>query len=144
MKKVSVKFLSLTIVLCMMLGTVAYAENAILQTESMIQPRWTYISEVTTGLDISLAGKATCLTSVALYSSSNCTCRIEMILQQNDGTGWDDLKTWTISGGVDTDIEKGWYIASGYEYRVESHIYVYTTNDLLAEYAVTHSPTDSF
>lgn len=144
MKNVVVKILSLALVLCIMLGTAAYAEDSILQTESMIQPRWTYISEVATGLDISLAGKATCTTNVYLYSSSNCTCRIEMILQQNDGSGWDDLKTWSVSGGTNTHIEKGWYIESGYEYQVESHIYVYTANDLLAEYAVTYSPSGTF
>lgn len=144
MKKVTVKVLSFVLVVSMMLGTAVYAEDTVLQTENMIQPRWTYISEITTALDISLGGKATCTTSVYLYSSLNSTCTIEMILQQNDGSGWDDLKSWTISGGSDTDISKNWYIASGYEYRVESHIYVYTANNLLAEYAVTHSPTDSF
>lgn len=144
MRKIIVKILGIALVLCIVLGTAVYAEDTILRTANMIQPRWTYISYVATGLDISLAGKATCTTSVSLYSSSNCTCEIEMILQQNDGSGWDDLKSWTVSGGVDTDIEKSWYIESGYEYQVESHIYVYTANDLLAEYAVTYSPTDSF
>ena len=144
MKKVAAKSLSVALALCIVLGTAAYAENNVLQTENMIQPRWTYIAQVITGLDISLAGKATCSTSVALYSDSNCTCTIEMILQKNDGSGWDDIKSWTVSGGVDTHVSKAWYIESGYEYQVESHIYVYTANDLLAEYAVTHSPTDSF
>ena len=67
-----------------------------------------------------------------------------MILQQNDGSGWDDIKSWTVTGGVDTHVSKTWYIESGYEYQVESHIYVYTANDLLAEYAVTYSPSGTF
>lgn len=144
MKKTIVRILCFALVLCTVMGTVVYAENAVLQTSNMVQPRWTYIAEIITGLDISLAGKATCTTSVSLYMSSNCTCRIEMILQQNDGSGWADIKSWTVSGGVDTYVSKSWYLESGYEYQVESHIYVYDANNLLTEYAVTHSPVDSF
>lgn len=140
MKKKLIPFLSLAVVLCILLSTVAFATSE----KRVIQPRWTSISEIATGLDISLSGKATCYTSVALYSTSNCTCTIEMVLQQSDGSGWDDIKTWTVSGGRNTDIEKNWYVESGYEYQVESTTYVYDADGDLVETAVTHSPIDSF
>lgn len=134
------RILSLTVIVCILLSMASFAASQ----ESMIQPRWTYISEIGTGLDISLSGKATCYTSVALYSSPSCTCTIEMILQQSDGSGWSDIKTWTGSGGRNTDIEKSWYIESGYEYQVESTTYVYNSDGDLVETAVTYSPIDSF
>ena len=132
--------LSLTIILCLLMSTTLLAVNE----EYVIQPRWTNISQIATGLDIALSGKATCYTSVALYTSSNCTCTIEMVLQQSDGSGWDDIKSWSISGGTDTGFEKYWYIDSGYEYQVESTTYVYNADGDLVETAVTHSPIDSF
>jgi len=139
-KKKLLPILSLIMALCILLSTISFAANE----EYMIQPRWTYISEIATGLDISIYGKATCNTSVSLYASSNCTCTIEMTLLQSDGFGWDDIKTWTVSGDRTTDIEKNWYVDSGYEYMVESTTYVYDSNGNLVESATTTSPIDSF
>ena len=54
MKKKYLSVLGLVITLCILLNTITFAAN----TEYVMQPRWTNIAEIATGLDISLSGKA--------------------------------------------------------------------------------------
>ena len=134
------KTLKITISLALVLALLSISVLATAE-ENAIMPRYANIVGIMTGLDISINGKATCGTSVTLYPSSNCTCTVEMTLQQNDGSGWDDLKTWTVAGGEDVFIEKYRYVDSGYDYRVESVTFVYNSTGNLVETATTHSPT---
>ena len=114
------------------------------QPENAITPRYTYISSIITGLSISSAGKAACTTSVTLYSSTH-DCKIDMVLQRDDGSGWDDVKSWTITDdGPDIDIEEIWYVVPGYDYQVESTLYVYNANGRLIETTTTTSPIKSY
>lgn len=138
MKKAFKTVVGLILILAL-LGTSVFAGTAS-DNDTHIMPRFNNIANITTCLDITINGKAICATSVSLYSSANCTCTIEMTLQQDDGSGWDDLRTWTISGGNNTDIEKYRYVDSGYDYRVESVTFVYNSDGDLVETATTHSP----
>ena len=144
MKRHIKKWLSLLLALCL-LSTTAFAANGTSE-DSIVQPRYNYISTVAVGLSISLAGKATCDTGVTLYSASH-SAEITMVLYRSDddGDSWDDVKTWTYTGpGRSVDLTKYWYVTSGYDYIVQSWVYVYDADGELIETTATTSPVKSY
>ena len=139
MKKSLRKLISLFMALCLMSTAVA-AADLYEQSGNEIMPRYTYIQSIATGLGISTSGKASCYTSITLYNYTH-SCKVNMVLQRNDGTGWDDVRSWTLTDdGVNIDIIGEWYVAPGYDYQVESTMYVYNANGRLIETTTTYSP----
>lgn len=130
------KMLLCGLLVCCLISTAVFAESAV--TETSITPRYTYIASIGTNIGISLSGKATCYTGVTLYEETH-SCTLEMILQKDDGTGWDDVKKWTASDGWDLDLEEIWYVTSGYEYRTKNTIRVYNASGRLIETVTTYS-----
>lgn len=105
-----------------------------------VQPRFTYIIEVSVGLGIEPDGYSTCDTGLTLYETTH-SAKINMTLQRNDGSGWEDVKTWSITDdGPNADLTKHWYVISGYDYRVKSTVYVYNANDRVIEITTEYSP----
>jgi len=110
------------------------------ENEGGIMPRYTYVAEIIMGFDIAGDGKSYCSTGVTLHSNSY-TCTLEMTLQRYEDGDWEDVKTWSTSGGQDVDIEKFWYVVSGYEYRTSNVVRVYNTNGHLVETVTVESHT---
>ena len=137
MKKHSKTCLSLLLVLCLLSMNVFAASG--------VKPRYNYISDVAVGLSISLTGKAMCDTGVTLYSTSN-SAEITMVLyRSDDGSSWDEVKTWTYTGpGRSVDLTKYWYVTPGYDYIVQSWVYVYDADGDLIETTATTSPIKSY
>ena len=132
MKNNMTKALSILIVLCL-LSTTAFAAG----TET-VMPRYDYVALIGVGLEIEYNGRAYCHTGITLHHSTH-SCSLTMVLQRNDGSGWDDVKTWSGSGGQDLDIEEYWYVDSGYEYRTKNTIRVYNASGRLIETITTYS-----
>ena len=132
MKKTLIKSLSVLLVLCL-LSTTVFAAG----TET-VMPRYTYVQYILVGLEIEYDGRTYCHTGVTLYNSTH-SCNLTMVLQRNDGSGWDDVKTWSGSGGENLDLEKYWYVDCGYEYRTANTIRVYNANGRLIETITTYS-----
>jgi len=145
MKNYARKSLCILLVLCFTsLNVFATNVASDTATENTVQPRFTYISYASVGLGIEYDGYSTCDTGVTLYES-NYDVEIIMTLQRNDGSGWEDVKTWSIiDDGPDADLTKHWYVLSGYDYQVVSDIFVYNTNDQIVEITTEHSPIVEF
>ena len=134
MKKHARQILCILLALCFT-SISAFATNAApdTATENTVQPRFTYISYASVGLGIEPDGYSTCDTSVTLYESIY-DVEIVMTLQRNDGSGWEDVKTWSITDdGPNADIVKHWYVLSGYDYQVVSDIFVYNQDNVIVE-----------
>lgn len=136
MKNKMTKALSILLVLCLLSTTVLAAG-----TET-VMPRYNYVANIVIGLEIEYGGiyegRAYCHTGITLHQSTH-SCSLTMVLQRNDGSGWDDVKTWSGSGGQDLDLSHYWYVDSGYEYRTKNTIRVYNANGRLIETITTYS-----
>lgn len=145
MKKHARRIVCLLLAFCLMnVSVFALNEDFEAGGEDPIQPRFTYIWSVTVGLGIELDGEAICDTGVTLHESTH-DARIDMTLRRNDGSGWDDVKSWTVTDdGPDIDIEESWYVVSGYDYQVVSTIYVYNVNGRMIEVTTGYSPVVEF
>lgn len=107
---------------------------------AMVQPRFNYIIETSVGLAIGIDGRSVSDAGVTLYESTH-SAKITLTLQRNDGSGWDDVKTWSVTDdGPDIDIEEVWYVISGYEYRAVSVVRVYNANNRIIEMTTEYSP----
>lgn len=143
MKKTFKKLLCLVICFLLCLTTPVCALSSDEATNQLISPRYSYVAEFNLGLDISTSGKAHCFSSITLNNSLH-SCTVKMVLQRNDGSGWEDVKNWSSSGGQNVIVEKDWYVLSGYDYRVESTLKVYNANDRLIETLTEVSPVSSY
>lgn len=112
MKKVLSVILAVTLII--ILAVPCFAATA---SENGMSPRYTYIKLLTANLTINESSgistsKATC------YSLSGYTVEIECKLQQQTGSGWTTLKTWTATGNGYANINKDWAVSSGHTYQV--------------------------
>lgn len=91
---------------------------------------------------VSSNGKALCYSS----ASAGSTHRIYMTvkLQRLQSGSWTTVKTWTSSATQYCEIEKSWYVASGYYYRNLTTVSVYTSSGSLLESASAVSPQKWF
>ncbi len=143
MKKQMKTFLSMLLVVCLLSTTVLAAE--INDEDYGVMPCFDHISDVAVGLSISLAGKANCDTGITLYDASH-SAEITMVLYRtDDGNNWDEVKTWTYTAtGRNIDLTKNWYVTSGYDYIVQSWVYVYDADGDLIETTAVTSPIKSY
>ena len=132
------RILSLTLAVVLLFALVIPVGAA--EVDSGISPRFTYISSTTVGLAIDYDGRSVSDAGVTLYESTH-SAKITLTLQRNDGSGWDDVKTWSVTDdGPDIDIEEVWYVVSGYEYRAVSEVRVYNANNRIIEMTTQYSP----
>ena len=141
MKNKARRIMCILLAMCTM-GINVFATTPMTATEEeyVVQPRFTYIWDVSVGLGIEYDGYSTCDTGLTLYEE-NHSARIDMTLQRNDGSGWEDVKSWSITDdGPNVDLTEHWYVVSGYDYQVESTVYVYNSNGRLIEVTTEYSP----
>lgn len=143
MKKQMKTFLSMLLVVCLLSTTVLAAGST--NEDYGVMPCFDHISTVAVGLSISLAGKSTCTTSITLYDSTH-SAEVTMVLYRTeDGVSWDEVKTWTYTDeGPDITVQKHWYVTSGYDYAVQSWVYVYDADGDLIETTAVTSPIKSY
>lgn len=87
----------------------------------MIDPRFTHFSRISSGLDIDSSGRADCTGSYTIYQKYDYESKITITLQRfEDIKGWVDVQEWSkdYSGSGVKLLNKGYYVASGYRYRL--------------------------
>ncbi len=106
--------------------------------ENLIQPRWSYVSELSANISIDWLGVATCTGGADTYGSY--TVKTVVYLHQYVDSEWDMLKSWSATGISSTGVEGKFAVARGYTYRVTVVAYVYDSNGKILE---TVSTTDT-
>lgn len=123
------------------LSATALAYEPEMPPENPVDPDpYTYIATISINFDISSSGLTDDYCQVYIPDDT-CTCYLYMHLQrwnQNSGE-WETIKSWNTSGSDTITLEKEWYVASGYAYRLKNNIYVYDSNDLLGESTSAYS-----
>lgn len=132
MKKFKLKStLCIALILCVLVSTA----SATVSDESQIQPYFIRISSISTNFSVSSSGYADCYGQVELYKTSD-TAELTVELQRSSNqSNWETIKDWTTSGKCTVELNKGWYVASGYYYRIHITAKVYTSSGSLAETA---------
>lgn len=101
---------------------------------------YTYIATINIVFDISSTGLTDDYCQVYIPDTT-CTATLDMYLQRwNTNTSrWETVKSWSKQGVETITLEKEWYVASGYIYRLKCAISVYDSDGLLGEVAVGYS-----
>ena len=103
-----------------------------------ITPRYTGITVLTAGLDISGMGRSVSDGTVHLRSGYTADVTVEL---KQDGT---TIKTWTSSGSSVISAGGIYYVASGHEYTVTTTATVYDANGKFVESVSKTSPAKEY
>lgn len=132
------------IMLVLVGGVSAHADNnykvdAVQAPSYVVTPNYVYLSTVGSTLSIE-SGYATCSGFINIFK--NYDTDITITLQQSsNGISWSNIKSWSQSfTGIGVhSIEKGYYVNSGYTYRVLTTAQVKNGTSIL-ETATCYSP----
>lgn len=123
----------------LMLSSTAFA-----QTRPEIQPLYEEIFRFDSSLTISSSGYAECASEVSSIDLDN-EIELTMTLQRSsNGRTWSNVKTWDTSDYGSASLDKGWYVSSGYSYRVKATAKVYDANGNFIESDTAISPVDEY
>lgn len=88
-----------------------------------MDPRWSHFTTVVGDLDITSSGKATVIATVSANRSKVDQVKVTCNLQKLEGGTWKNIKTWSETSDPKTPhvvaLEKTYYVAEGYSYRIE-------------------------
>lgn len=125
------KLFAIIVVCGMLLGTampIAAADGL-----SAIQPRYTYVMDVSAGIEVSTLGVATC--NGLLTTKTNNPVKLVIRLQEHDGSNWMTIKKMEFTDTGDISAAMDYAIYSGYSYRVHVTGYVYDAQGNVLESA---------
>lgn len=112
----------------------------------LILPRYNYITRISSSLSISNSGYANCTGGYTIYDeySGNIT----ITLQKFSNSRWSDVKEWSEDfSATDTGahmLNKGYYVGSGYRYRVVAVVKITDTDGTVLENESCDSPVSEY
>lgn len=116
-------------ILCLLVSVASAAAPA----EDQIQPYYLRIATIGSDFSISSSGYARCYGYVELHNMTD-TAELTVELQRStNGSDWETIKDWTASDKCTVELDKGWYVASGYSYQIHITVKVYTSSGSLVE-----------
>ena len=142
MRRVTILVLVVALLFCMP-GAALAADNvqAAGASDSVVTPMLAYISYATCSLNISSNGYAQMTVVMQCYSPVN-KIRLSPHLQRYVNGSWQDVASWSQTTYSDFAMwSKGYYVTSGYQYRLKCYYYCYYDYTLLESVTCTHSDT---
>jgi hypothetical protein len=111
--------------------------------ELEITPRYVNASVFAVSLSINSSGKAMsyAYASAATYSNS---VYLTITLQRYTSSGWTNVKSWSTSGTREAELDKSYYVTSGYSYRTKAVATLYTSSGSYVEQITAYSKTVSY
>lgn len=125
------KTASIILIIAILMGMAMPASAA--QEEPSVQPRYLYILSFDATIEVSHWYVAAC--SARLSVNGDYSTEIVMKLQQQDGSSWTTLKTWTLTDVTGTSDTKYYAVSSSGTYRLQVLYYVYGSNGAILESA---------
>ena len=129
------KILSALLVV-LLLAAMVPAQAAYIEDETA-PPYFTGLVMGQTSIDIGTLGKATCTASV--QCREGYTMDVTLSLQENDGSGWSTLRSWSKSGTPIVNITESYYVNTNYSHRTCIYVEVSDSNGNFVESAVAYS-----
>ena len=115
--------------------------SAVSRYETEISPQYLVVITFETAFNIDSNGRSTCTGKSTV--ETNYTIDVTMELQQKKGDSWETIKTWTDSGRRVT-LEKNWYVASGFDYRIKLSGVATNSSGKVIESPMTYSGTKHY
>jgi len=112
-------------------GVALAAQQTVPEERSSVS-RFVRINFFEIDLSISKAGLSNSFACVSLKHSAD-TVKLTLELQRQNGTTWNQVKSWSTTGSGIVYIESDWYVSSGYTYRVQATANVYNSSGTLLE-----------
>ena len=130
----------LCVIIAMSFTVIGVAADDTGPSAGLISPMYEVISNIYISLDISSSGKASCYADVNTSPAYSCDLTVE--LQENSGSSWTTIKTWTASddGTGYTYVDGTWYVLPG-AYQLKVTIEVYNSRGVLVEDPIEYSDT---
>ena len=135
MKKRISKFLSMLLALSCITAT--------LSTAAAIEPRYTGLATLTVSINIANDGCANPYGYARIRSGYTADVTLELQRSSN-GYSWSSVKEWTASGTDSIDLDKIYYVVSGYDYRAKCTVMVYDSSNNLVDNVTKYSGTYSY
>lgn len=119
------------LVLAILLVTVSATPVLAAEGESVVMPRYSYIAQMNSTLQIGTLGISACQANCYVENAD----RIVLIakLQRYNGSTWTTVKTWTATGTDYASISKNYAVYSGYTYCLRATCNVYNAAGTLIE-----------
>lgn len=149
MKNCTKKALALALTAALITGAALAQEppeaTSTYEVTAQMDPRFTHISRISSGLSISTSGRASCTGSYTIYKTFDLDSRMTITLQRDDN-GWKDVQTWSedFTGSGFKILDKGYYVSSGYRYRLVTVMQIFDDNGNVLETASCDSPIKEY
>lgn len=143
MKRRILSLLALILILSSVLAIPASADNTVGSETASVTPRYVNIHIFTASCGVNSSGKAASYAFVETANSSY-TIYLNMGLQRYEDGYWKTIKTWSTSGTGEAEMDKGWYVLSGYYYRTAATATVYTSGGTYVESTDIYSQSDYY
>ena len=129
-KKIYRVLSSIVMTFCVL--TASLSASATADGGSSIQPFWVGLSSLKADLIISASGVAGCDGEVKVKSGYTADVTMELQRSTNLVT-WETVKSWNDSGSGTLELNKLYYVATGYYYQVKVSANVYNASGALIE-----------
>ena len=127
----------LCLILALMLVILSVTPALAAESESAIMPRYSYIAQMYSGLQIGKLGLSACHASC--YAEGGASVALTAKLQQYNGSTWTTVKTWTATGTDLASISKNYAVPSGYTYQLRVTCAVFNAAGTLIETGTCYS-----
>ena len=104
------------------------------KSDSLVVPRYDVVLEMSTKLSINASGYASCGGTADVRNGY--TCNATLALQRKSGNSWTTVEDWNSSGRTNS-FSEGWYVNSGYDYRLKLSVDVYSSSGSFIESQTT-------
>ena len=108
-----------------------------------VTPRYVNISVFMASVGVNSSGKASCYSDV-VTANSTYTVYLNIGLQRYKNGEWTTIKSWSTSGTGGAELDKSYYVTSGYYYRTSATATVYTSGGSYVEMVTIHSQSDYY
>ncbi|MBQ5865473.1 MAG: hypothetical protein IIW56_02195 [Oscillospiraceae bacterium] len=125
------------LVLAILLVTVSVTPVLAAEGESVVMPRYSYIVEMCSGLQIGTLGLSACQANCYIQNADHIVLTAK--LQQYNGSTWTTVKTWTATGTNYASISKNYAVYSGYTYCLRATCAVFDADGKVIENGTCYS-----
>ena len=127
----------LCLILVLVLLTLSVTPVLATESESTVMPRYSYIAQLYSGLQIGTLGLSACRANCYVENADEVVLTAK--LQQYDGSTWTTLKTWSATGTSAISISKNYAVPSGYVYCLRVTCAVFNAAGTLIETGTCYS-----
>lgn len=107
-------------------------------TAQAVEPRYTGVAQISSTLNISKGGAASCKGNAVVWNGYTVDLLVEL---KQDG---ETIKTWTNSGSGTVSAGGTHYVKSGHDYIVTVTVTVYDSNNNVVDTPSKDSPKSSY